>query len=316
MLVTGLGVSAHRDALPVIRMQPDVQNQGYAAGLASAMAVRNGQDLRHLDMRRLQRELIGVGILEAEVLRHTDSFPLPEKTIREAATRGPTDLFTAAIVMEYPELSHPVLLETLHHDPDSQRREDAALILGLNRRKEALIPLMEMVDAQEWDEGWDYTGMHQFGMSMSRLDALIIALGKIGDEAAIPVILRKIESLDENSAFSHCRAVSIAAGAFTDSRLARALYDLLQKPGMLGHAHLRTAAVVAEANDDPIETQARNRSLKELILGRGLYLCGDHEGLGRRILETYANDLRGQYARHAQAILACTDLQSLKKEVM
>ena len=95
-----------------------------------------------------------------------------------------------------------------------------------------------------------------------------------------------------------------------------ALYDLLQKPGMLGHAHLRTAAVVAEANDDPIETQARNRSLKELILGRGLYLCGDHEGLGRRILETYANDLRGQYARHAQAILACTDLQSLKKEVM
>ena len=87
VLVTGLGVSAHRDALPVIRMQPDVQNQGYAAGLASAMAVRNGQDLRHLDMRRLQRELIGVGILEAEVLRHTDSFPPPEKTIREAAQR-------------------------------------------------------------------------------------------------------------------------------------------------------------------------------------------------------------------------------------
>ena len=28
ILVTGLGVSAHRDALPIIRMQPDIQNQG------------------------------------------------------------------------------------------------------------------------------------------------------------------------------------------------------------------------------------------------------------------------------------------------
>ncbi|MGI6082066.1 MAG: FAD-dependent oxidoreductase, partial [Limnochordia bacterium] len=316
VLVTGLGVSAHRDALPVIRMQPDVQNQGYAAGLAAAMAVRNGQELRSLDIRQLQRELVEVGILDAKVLEHTDSFPLASEIVREAAARGPTDLYTAAIIMEYPEVSIPILLETLQHDPDERRREDAALILGLNRRKEALSPLMEMVDGREWDEGWDYTGMGQFGMSMSRLGALIIALGKIKDEAAIPVVLRKIESLDENSAFSHCRAVSVAAGAFTDPRLARALYDLLRKPGMLGHAHLRTAEVVAEANDDPVETEARNRSLKELILGRGLYLCGDHEGLGRRILETYANDLRGHYARHAQAILEDANPQSLKLEVM
>jgi LacI family transcriptional regulator len=34
LLVAGLGVSAHRDAMPVLRMQPDVQNVGYAAGLA------------------------------------------------------------------------------------------------------------------------------------------------------------------------------------------------------------------------------------------------------------------------------------------
>ena len=30
ILVTGLGASAHRDAMPVIRMQPDIQNGGYA----------------------------------------------------------------------------------------------------------------------------------------------------------------------------------------------------------------------------------------------------------------------------------------------
>ena len=42
LLVTGIGLSAHRDAQPVVRMQPDIQNQGYAAGAAAAMAVRAG----------------------------------------------------------------------------------------------------------------------------------------------------------------------------------------------------------------------------------------------------------------------------------
>jgi len=30
---------------------------------------------------------------------------------------------------------------------------------------------------------------------------------------------------------------------------------------------------------------------------------GDHEGLGKRILTEYAQDIRGHYARHAQAVL-------------
>jgi len=36
VLVTGLGVSAHRDAIPLIRMQADVQNQGYARAAPAA----------------------------------------------------------------------------------------------------------------------------------------------------------------------------------------------------------------------------------------------------------------------------------------
>ncbi len=38
MLVIGLGISAHRDAVPLIRMQPDIQNGGYAAGVAAVAA--------------------------------------------------------------------------------------------------------------------------------------------------------------------------------------------------------------------------------------------------------------------------------------
>jgi len=32
--------------MPVIRMQPDIQNQGYAVGIAAAMATRSGTNLR------------------------------------------------------------------------------------------------------------------------------------------------------------------------------------------------------------------------------------------------------------------------------
>jgi hypothetical protein len=40
-----------------------------------------------------------------------------------------------------------------------------------------------------------------------------------------------------------------------------------------------------------------------LLLARALYRCGDYQGVGRKILETYAQDLRGHLARHAQAVL-------------
>jgi len=36
---------------------------------------------------------------------------------------------------------------------------------------------------------------------------------------------------------------------------------------------------------------------------RGLYLAGDIDGLGRAILERFAGDQRGHFARHAQAVL-------------
>ncbi|MFO7898034.1 MAG: hypothetical protein R6V58_03115, partial [Planctomycetota bacterium] len=47
----------------------------------------------------------------------------------------------------------------------------------------------------------------------------------------------------------------------------------------------------------------RNECLRELVLARALYRCGDHEGLGEKILRTYTRDLRGHFARHATAVL-------------
>lgn len=291
VLVTGLGVSAHRDALPVIRMQADVQNQGFAAGLAAALA--GPRPLRGLDMRALQRRLATTGILAPDVPAHPDSFPVAPAVIREAAR----DLKVArnvALLFAHPEESRPLL--QVMPDPE------AAMILGLQGCAEAAPALVRLVCEAAWDDGWNYRGMGQFGMSMSRMDVLILALARTREASAVPVIATKLRQLDAQAYFSHCRVAGIAAALLPD--LAAAVADVLALPGVAGHARTDALAAVRQANNDPCETAARNLALRELYLAAGLYRAGDRDGRGRAILEQYANDLCGIYARHARAVLA------------
>jgi ribulose 1,5-bisphosphate synthetase/thiazole synthase len=290
VLVTGLGMSAHRDALPVLRMQADVQNQGYAAGLACAMA-GTGR-LRALDIRVLQQKLVDQGVLAPEVLGHTDSFPVSHEAVREAAA----DLSVpknVATLFAHPQVSVPLLR--------ADERLDAQIILGLLGEASAGPALAKALAEAEWDKGWNFTGMGQFGASMSRVDVLIIALAKTGYAQAGAVIHEKARQLGDEPEFSHCRALSVAA--ILAPSLAASLAGLLKKPGMSGHAQLDSWAVAQKANSEMNETLARTVSLRELYLARGLFQAGDVEGLGRTTLEKYAQDLRGHYARHARAVL-------------
>ena len=301
VLVIGLGTSAHRDALPVVRMQADVQNQGFAAGLAAATAVRGSRRFRDLDVRALQRRLVAIGNLAAEVPAQNDSFPLDAQAVRAAADGKLTDAMNAATLFVHPEQSRALLAGVMR--ADEHRCLDAATILGLMGDAVAAPVLLAAVRATSWDEGWNYRGMGQFGASLSLLDVLVIALAHTGVAEAVPVIEAKIRQLDGSAAFSHCRAVAMAAAQLRDARLAQALSDLLKMPSMQGHAQLDTATVVRHANTEMNETAARNLSLRELHLARGLFLAGDVDGLGRKILAMYAQDLRGHYARHARAVL-------------
>ena len=66
-------------------MQPDLQNQGYAVGMAAAMAVMTtGGNVREIDIKSLQRELVNNTCLEKRVLTDVDSFPLSQEKIKHA----------------------------------------------------------------------------------------------------------------------------------------------------------------------------------------------------------------------------------------
>jgi hypothetical protein len=68
ILTTGLGASAHRDAMPVIRMQSCLQNQGYAVGYLAALAAKENKTVRKVDFKKVQRHLVGIGNLPQRVL--------------------------------------------------------------------------------------------------------------------------------------------------------------------------------------------------------------------------------------------------------
>ncbi|MFA6292994.1 MAG: FAD-dependent oxidoreductase [Victivallales bacterium] len=314
VIVTGLGMSAHRDALPVLRMQADVQNQGFAAGLAAAWSSKGSVRLRDLDIRALQRQLAELGILAADVPEHVDSFPLGLNAISEAAAADLKTAMNAAILFTYPVQSSPMLIKILNDGTD-KRRIDAALILGLTGFREAAALLADTVCGSDWDEGWNYRGMGQFGASMSKLDVQILALARTREPVATGVLEAKIRKLDGNASFSHCRVAALASMLLRNSGIAAAIHDLLCKPGMQGHAQTDLFQIVEQANSDPVETEARNSSLRELYLARGLYLAGDCNGLGRAILEKYTCDLRGHYARHARAVLEQSATENLSLDI-
>ncbi|GAB6188043.1 hypothetical protein JCM17478_35450 [Thermopirellula anaerolimosa] len=308
ILVTGLGISAHRDAIPLIRMQADIQNQGFAAGTAAAWLAQRDLDVRRLDVRELQRFLVKVGNLPESVLSEDEMPPVPENRVREAVENLKTDYRDAAVILACPEIARPLLRKAYQEADQPEHRliyAHALAVLGDNTGLETLIAAVKGYDS--WDQGWNYVGMGQFGSALSRLDQLIVALGRTRDRRAVPVIVDKLRLLTPDSEFSHHRAIALALEMIGDPQAAQPLAELLTTPGMTGYVHRTVQDAIRFDQSSPGGTnqvKARRDSIVELSLARALFRCGDYGGIGEQILRAYTHDLRGHLARHAAAVLA------------
>jgi hypothetical protein len=254
-------------------------------------------------MREIQSRLVEISILPESTVTEVDSFPLPDDTVKLAVEKENPDHSHVSVILGNPERSIPLLRARLDNAPNDAAVEVAALLLGMLGEACAAPALMDRVAKISWDKGWNYVGMGQFGMSLSRLDALIVALGRTGDRRCLPILAEKIGSLHSESEFSHCRALALAACCLRSKQLAAPLAAALGLESMSGHSWLDLADVVKNVDPNPEENDSRTLSLRELALARGLWYSGDFEGQGQRILQEYANDLRGHYANHARAIL-------------
>ncbi len=302
LLVIGLGVSAHRDAMPILRMQPDIQNQGYAAGVAAAMAAEKGGVTRAIDIKELQRHLVEKECLPKNALTDVDSHPATGERVDAAVRRAANDYEDVALLLANVDAARPLLKKAFAAAESDKARLIYAHILAIAGENDGAGVLAAAVEALPWDEGWKYTGSGQYGPSYSVVDSYLIALANTRAGSALPALLNKINALDADREFSHYRSIALACETLGKKELAPALASLLNKPGMQGFACKDIPAVKqAAAQSNP--NLERDRSLRELFLARALYRCGDYEGVGKRILEDYAQDLRGHLARHARLVL-------------
>ena len=301
ILVIGLGISMDRDALAMVRMQLDMANQGYAAGVAASMAIKARISPRRINVRSLQQHLIKIGSLPQAAGSHEDSFPLSTDDIKQAVdaygqSTNPASAGKALAVI----LTHPDgalrLVKQAYEKAKGKPKLLYAQVLGVLGDKTGVpVLLAALKDVPKWDAKIYQGAMAEYAHLPTPVDSIILALGYAGDRAATPAILKMLDSLDAKVTLSHHRSAAIALERLADPAAAKPLADLLQKPGMKGHA------MTSLSKGGKVEE--RTASLREITLGRALYRCGDHQGLGKKILEQYKTDFRGLFARHADSVL-------------
>ena len=311
LLVTGLGMSAHRDAMPVLRMQPDVQNQGYAAGLAAAQSVKDGVRLRDIDIYALQRKLVNLGIIGEDAIGMKDNFPLADSEIADSVKTLANGYEGLSKVLSDTKRALPLLRDAYAAAENHDAKLVYAHVLGLLGDATGRKTLEDKItSAESWDKGWNYKGMDQFGRSVSLLDSYIIALGRCGAETSFAAIDSLARKLGGKSEYSHFRAVALALERLGDRRGAETLAALLALKGVAGHAFAPGDVAHKVSGYDKFATRnlglgdmERSDCLRELCVARALYNLGDRGGKGAQVLCAYAADPRKAYANHARQVL-------------
>jgi hypothetical protein len=260
--------------------------------------------IRDLDVSVLQQRLVDVGNLEPEMIDAKDSFPLDEGIISKAvqACAGSFDEIGELFTLPKDEIITRVK-EAYLAESQKDARLRYAHILAVLGDATGEQDLLDYINTQPWDDGWDYKGMGQFGESMSRLDRYFMALGLSGSEKAASSLNAKIQSLPDDAAFSHYRAISEAMGQVGNQESLSHLRELLKRPNLSGHAQYEINDRINDLTDVRQETGVRNRALIELHIARALIELDPADGEGREILRNYAKDQRATFARHAKAIL-------------
>ena len=279
---TGLAVSAQRDCLPLIRMQPDVQNQGYAVGYAAAMAAKEDKTFREIDIRALQRHLVEKAILPEEVLSETDFVPGVPATDPH---------YEIATIFMSPKEKLPALRAAYKKDPTDIM---TAMTLAFFKEKRVKPSIIKALRASEWDEGWNYRGMGQFGMSVSKVDCMIFALTAIGGDAES--VREKLAALYSDDAFSHFRAVCFALQKNPDPAATPLLEEFLRTPGMSGYAIKTLQDAIRSNRREEDETTYRNCQLKEFYLAKALLACSPENALAKKIMDDYRHGLMGYFS--------------------
>ena len=306
VLATGLGISATRDAMPIIRMQRDVQNQGYAAGLAASAAIDAGS-VRTIDVRALQQELVAIGSLDSAVLTQVDE-SVSDSVLASAVSELTTATFAGIEkILERPADARPLLAEAYAGAADESHRLACAIALVLVGDNSHLADVVAATEAADWTKGFDFRGLGNYGRQTAPVDYLMHTLVKSGDrDVVVPVLADMIAKLGPSAKLSHFRILTRAVDDLKAPELKSALSDVVSRSASLTNKTVSSVAAIpahdVSGGDNSADDSERTRCIVELALARALHNAGDETGTA--ILTAYLDDVRTIYADYAALVLA------------
>ena len=292
IMMVGRCHSTTHDVQAMVRMNPDVINEGYAAGYAASLCLRDNTLPRDVDIKALQEHMVDVDILPKEdFARLSGAFPEPTDEEIARAARDPSVRENLLTLARGGARSVEPLKVALQETPGLHKAK-ALCLLG----DPAGLPILcQWLDKQALGKGpaYDWEGF----LVVPEIESVMWLMGVPGDKAAVPALLAKLKECDAESGFNRLRAVTMALGRIGDPAAAGPLADFLKRPGISGHR---------DVGKDPSTILAPqfSKAMIELFAASALVRCGDSEGLGREILTGYLDDWRGVFVRYAGFVLS------------
>ncbi|MCX7008729.1 MAG: FAD-dependent oxidoreductase [Kiritimatiellaeota bacterium] len=292
IMVVGRCHSMTHDVQAMIRMNPDVINEGYAAGYAAALCVKEGTTPRQVNLKKLQAHLASKDILPAaELARITVDLPGPTEQELSAAATDPAQKANLLLLARGGERAVAPLKKSLAAAPTVPKAK-ALCLLGDSA---GVLLLAAWLEKEPLGIGpqYDWQGF----LDVPDVDGAMWVLGIPKDARAVPALVAKLRECRAETGFNKLRAVTMALGRIGSPQAAQPLAAFLRQPGIQGHMNPGT---------DPATIHADHFShaLLELFAASALYRCGDADGLGKKILTAYLDDWRGIFVRYAGNVLA------------
>ena len=301
VIVPGLGMSAMRDAMPVLRMQPDVQNAGYAAGIAASMAVAAGGDFRKVDVRRLQRELVKKGNMDRDVLDWED-VPVSDGMLRAAVDALVPEYRDVALLLAERDRALPFLRKAFADAANPQAQLVYAHVLGVLGCAAGSDALADWLEGRLKAEEPVFRGKWAYARRFPYRESVMVALGRTRTHRAKKVLEKAAGKLSAQTPFFRFRAVCWALEQCGDGASAEILRTVAKRPGISGNAKSASASLRPLYGYTPKRhsmTDEEISALRELDIATAVYRLSSDPSL----LEPWLNDGRKVFSNYAKRIL-------------
>ncbi len=332
ILIVGKAISADHDALPAVRMQPDLENLGGTAALAAVQAVREGVAPRQITLRVLQERLIIEGLLPPSIIdrhlaprdytpeeiQHWIAFVADDKPLHAYSDMELDEVYTGLVPIVELCCSGALALaatEVAFERATGNARINLARALALMGSDKGAAEIVTAVQAYidqgtlpKRDNQIRHVNLPPDQNAMPDVVYLLYTLGLLRTPQALPVwagVVDALASVTEEDFLDGLKGIFyyVDAVCFGAERLATPeLIPLLRR--LLNYQPFHNKYSYDGFQADYVQER---QAYLEIVIARALARCGSPEGFV--VLINYLNDSRALLAEHAH-----TELKSITGE--